>query len=379
MKRDATIVAVVLVAAGIAIVAKGAIKSSSVVLLVAVVPSIILHEISHGVVALWFGDDTAKRAGRLTLNPDQAHRPVRDHHPPRCCSSLSGLGAFGYAKPVPVNPSQLRHPRNDGLVVSLAGPVTNILLCLVTRRLGQGDAPVVPGVRRRAARRPVPLCVRLRQRAAGRVQPAAHPAARRLGHGRADHARSWWPGWLKLRQYSMPVLLLIVLLLPDELGAGLQSGRAALAPCPRVPRRLMAGGFGSCATWPAGSPARCRRPGRRRGGGVGRVHLPAGRARRCGPGCRGRTVATRSGSPVGSRPLWAARIGPAGRCWPPPCSTTSARSKPGSGPSAGPARPLLAMVAGPGPRRRLAGPGRALPAPRSAGRRSARRPRAATP
>ena len=38
-------------------------------LLLAVVPSIILHEISHGVVALWFGDDTAKRAGRLTLNP----------------------------------------------------------------------------------------------------------------------------------------------------------------------------------------------------------------------------------------------------------------------------------------------------------------------
>src|SRR3979490_1576266 len=103
------------------------ISTTSLLLLAVVVPSIILHEVSHGVVALWFGDDTAKRAGRLPLNPIPHIDPFGTIILPAVLT-LSGAGAFGYAKPVPVNVERLRRPRNQGLLVSLAGPVTNLLL-----------------------------------------------------------------------------------------------------------------------------------------------------------------------------------------------------------------------------------------------------------
>jgi len=91
------------------------------------IPSIILHEISHGVVALAFGDDTAKRMGRLNLNPIRHIDPVGTLLVPAILS-LSGLGAFGWAKPVPVSTNRLRSPRNHTVLVSLVGPLTNIAL-----------------------------------------------------------------------------------------------------------------------------------------------------------------------------------------------------------------------------------------------------------
>lgn len=96
-----------------------------------IIPSIILHEISHGVVALAFGDDTARRAGRITLNPIRHVDPVGTLVLPGLLA-LAGLGAFGYAKPVPINPSRMRHPRNDALWVSLAGPATNLALAAIS-------------------------------------------------------------------------------------------------------------------------------------------------------------------------------------------------------------------------------------------------------
>jgi Zn-dependent protease len=94
------------------------------------IPSVILHEVSHGAVALAFGDDTAKRAGRLTLNPI----PHIDLFgsiilPALLVLSHSG-GVFGYAKPVPVNVGRLRHPRNESVVVALVGPAVNIALAV---------------------------------------------------------------------------------------------------------------------------------------------------------------------------------------------------------------------------------------------------------
>jgi Zn-dependent protease len=91
------------------------------------VVAIILHEISHGVVAMFFGDDTAKRAGRLTLNPIPHIDPVGSILIP-AIGALSGLPVIGWAKPVPVDPSRMRHPRRDMVFVSLAGPTTNFLL-----------------------------------------------------------------------------------------------------------------------------------------------------------------------------------------------------------------------------------------------------------
>jgi Zn-dependent protease len=98
-----------------------------VVFFVALVSAIILHEIAHGVVALWFGDDTAKRAGRITLNPVPHVDPFGSLILP-ALGVLSGIPVIGWAKPVPVNPSRLRNSRRDMLVVSLAGPGTNFLL-----------------------------------------------------------------------------------------------------------------------------------------------------------------------------------------------------------------------------------------------------------
>lgn len=93
----------------------------------ALVVAVILHEISHGVVALWFGDDTARRAGRLTLNPVPHIDPFGSVIIP-ALGALAGVPVIAWARPVPVDPSRLRNPRRDMLVVSLAGPATNLAL-----------------------------------------------------------------------------------------------------------------------------------------------------------------------------------------------------------------------------------------------------------
>src|SRR5450432_2837482 len=93
----------------------------TIVFFVALLASIILHEISHGIVALWFGDDTARRAGRLTLNPVPHIDPFGSIILP-AMGALAGVPVIGWAKPVPVSMNRLRNPRRDMLVVSLAGP-----------------------------------------------------------------------------------------------------------------------------------------------------------------------------------------------------------------------------------------------------------------
>jgi Zn-dependent protease len=99
----------------------------AVILFGCLVVAVILHEISHGVAALWCGDDTAKRAGRLTLNPVPHVDPFGSIVLP-ALGALSGLPVIGYAKPVPVDPARLRRPRRDMVLVSLAGPFTNFVL-----------------------------------------------------------------------------------------------------------------------------------------------------------------------------------------------------------------------------------------------------------
>ena len=117
-------VAVVLIAL---VIRSHKLHSDQLIYFLVLIPSIILHEISHGAVALAFGDTTAKRAGRLNLNPIRHVDPVGTLLVPAVLS-LSGVGAYGWAKPVPVNPSHLRNSRNSIIVVSLVGPLTNIVL-----------------------------------------------------------------------------------------------------------------------------------------------------------------------------------------------------------------------------------------------------------
>ncbi len=95
-----------------------------------IVPSVILHEVSHGFVANHYGDPTAKERGRLTLNPLVHIDPFGTVLLPLLLV-LIHAPAFGYAKPVPVNVSRLRNPRKQSLYVSLAGPLVNIILSLI--------------------------------------------------------------------------------------------------------------------------------------------------------------------------------------------------------------------------------------------------------
>ncbi len=85
--------------------------------------SLVLHELAHARVALAFGDPTALRAGRITLNPLKHLDPVGT-------IALLFMG-FGWAKPVPVNPYLLRPQRLGNIMVSLAGPLTNLALAIV--------------------------------------------------------------------------------------------------------------------------------------------------------------------------------------------------------------------------------------------------------
>jgi Zn-dependent protease len=96
-----------------------------------VVFAITLHEASHGYVALRFGDTTAKEQGRLTLNPIHHIDPFGTILLPALLVLFFGT-PFGYAKPVPVNFSRLRHPKRDMIFVAGAGPATNLVLGLVS-------------------------------------------------------------------------------------------------------------------------------------------------------------------------------------------------------------------------------------------------------
>jgi Zn-dependent protease len=109
------------------------------------VPTIILHEISHGVVAYWCGDNTAKDAGRLSLNPLR-HIDIFGTILLPILLILSTGRAFGWAKPVPVNGGNLRSPRNQAVLVSLAGPAVNVIIALVAGLTlhGIANAAVLP-------------------------------------------------------------------------------------------------------------------------------------------------------------------------------------------------------------------------------------------
>jgi len=94
--------------------------------------SVILHEISHGVVALRLGDVTAKYAGRLTLYPKSHIDPIGSILVPGALLLVSmGQLAFGWAKPVPYNPHNLRDKRWGELMVAVAGPFTNIGIAVI--------------------------------------------------------------------------------------------------------------------------------------------------------------------------------------------------------------------------------------------------------
>jgi Zn-dependent protease len=99
---------------------------------VAILPllfAITVHEVAHGWVAKQFGDPTAQRLGRLTLNPAKHIDPVGTVLAPLLLLFMSGgRFAFGWAKPVPITWENLRHPKRDMAIVAAAGPAANLLM-----------------------------------------------------------------------------------------------------------------------------------------------------------------------------------------------------------------------------------------------------------
>ena len=84
---------------------------------------IAVHETCHGLCACWLGDDTAKRMGRLSLNPLR--------HVDLVGLAMMVLVRFGWAKPVPINMQKFRNPKFGMAITALAGPVSNVLLMLL--------------------------------------------------------------------------------------------------------------------------------------------------------------------------------------------------------------------------------------------------------
>jgi Zn-dependent protease len=188
------------------------ITQQEVIIFCVIVPSIILHEVSHGWVANALGDSTAKRAGRLTLNPIVHVDPVGTLIVPALLS-LAGAGVFGWAKPVPVNTGQLRHPRNEGVIVSLAGPAVNAVIAAVAAAVfivvirpglpGSGTIPTNALIVFDIGLVNVWLCI-------FNMIPIPPLDGSALLE-RLLPARSW-PTYLRYRQYTMPIILGLVML-----------------------------------------------------------------------------------------------------------------------------------------------------------------------
>ena len=109
-----------------------------VIQIAALLFAVTIHEVAHGWVACHLGDPTAKRAGRLTLNPIKHLDPMGSILLPLMLSFMKSPFIFGYAKPVPVNFRNLRNYRRDTILVASAGVTANLvcaLLCGMTSQI----------------------------------------------------------------------------------------------------------------------------------------------------------------------------------------------------------------------------------------------------
>ncbi|MDA8197782.1 MAG: site-2 protease family protein [Actinomycetota bacterium] len=126
-KKVLVLVGVVLV--GAIAISKGILTVYTGINILAALTALVLHEVAHGLVALYYGDHTAHRAGRLSLSPKAHIDPFGTVILPLLLLLL-GFPPFGYAKPVPVNLAVVRHRKRAETVVALAGPITNLLLAI---------------------------------------------------------------------------------------------------------------------------------------------------------------------------------------------------------------------------------------------------------
>ncbi len=116
--------------------------------LVVLIFSVMVHEVFHGAVAYKLGDPTAKRAGRLNLNPLKHLDPVGSVLLPLLLWIGGSSIMIGWAKPVPYNPFNLKDPKRGSILIGLAGPASNLALALVFAALVRivGASIVTPTV-----------------------------------------------------------------------------------------------------------------------------------------------------------------------------------------------------------------------------------------
>jgi Zn-dependent protease len=229
--RDRIIVFGILAVVIGAALSRHVVTSTTFLLLAVVIPSIILHEVSHGVAALAFGDDTAKKAGRLTLNP-VPHIDILGTIILPAVLALSGFNVFGYAKPVPINPSRMRHPRNDAVFVSLAGPATNVVLAVIAGLwlrflhpvyIDYGSGPWLPRILFAFGNINVVLAV---------FNLVPIPPLDGSAVVTRFLPKAWEGWWGTLRKYGMFILIAVVLVRPSLF-------TSVLAPVERLWQRLI--------------------------------------------------------------------------------------------------------------------------------------------
>lgn len=102
----------------------------NIISLLILILSIVVHEVAHGLAALWQGDRTAKDAGRLTLNPIPHIDPIGSIVLPLTMFLIGSPFLFGWAKPVPINPYYFKNVKYGEAMVAFAGPLVNILFAI---------------------------------------------------------------------------------------------------------------------------------------------------------------------------------------------------------------------------------------------------------
>jgi Zn-dependent protease len=102
-----------------------------IAIILIIIISIVIHELAHGYMALFLGDPTAKYAGRLTMNPIKHMSFIGSFLVPLILAMMPGNFIFGWAKPVPYNPYNLKNQKWGEILIAIAGPISNILIAII--------------------------------------------------------------------------------------------------------------------------------------------------------------------------------------------------------------------------------------------------------
>ena len=183
----------------------------AVSLVAVLIPSVILHEVAHGWVADMLGDDTARRAGRISLDPMRHIDPFGTVLLPLFLALVAPF-VIGYAKPVPVAMTRLNRPRRDPLLVALAGPATNLSLAglaIVVFRVARPEAETVLWW--------VLAIVTVVNVVLGLFNLLPIPPLDGSALIEFTLPVRWRPVWYRVRMYTLPVFLVVLILFRDLL------------------------------------------------------------------------------------------------------------------------------------------------------------------